>query len=215
MESRPQHRTSVGGGTAWHRCDYGEKNAEGFFVQLKLQVVCSLRTVPDPVAHSPRYTHVGSQNKASPRNSTDSSVPAWPFAFMRQLSPQPTHRPAGRTDSSSSPSRIGAQRDGSATPFHAWWFPGWGLSDFIVDEAIFDAGKAKPPTGMRSTWSRARSDLLSSSTSHALYVAVRAAIKVQWKHLQKCETVLQSADDPQKFEKCAQTDPVRPALRPQ
>ena len=65
MESRPQHRTSVGGGTAWHRCDYGEKNAEGFFVQLKLQVVCSLRTVPDRVAHSPRYT-LRSQNKASP-----------------------------------------------------------------------------------------------------------------------------------------------------
>jgi hypothetical protein len=56
MESRPQHRTSVGGGTAWHRCDYGEKNAEGFFVQLKLQVVCSLRTVRDRVTHSPRYT---------------------------------------------------------------------------------------------------------------------------------------------------------------
>ena len=34
-------------------------------------------------------------------------------------------------------------------------------------------------------------------------VAAGAAIKVQWKHMQKCETVLQSADDPQKFEKCA------------
>jgi hypothetical protein len=60
------------------------------------------------------------------------------------------------------------------------------------------------PTRMLSAWSRALSDLLSSSTvKHVLYVAVRAAIKVQWKHLQKCETVLQSADDPQKFEKCA------------
>ena len=107
---------SVGGGTAWHRCDYGEKNAEGFFVQLKLQVVCSLRTVPDRVAHSPRYT-LCSQNKASPRNSTDSSVPAWPFAFMRQLSPQPTHRPAGRTDSSSSPSRV--VRSVMALPHHS------------------------------------------------------------------------------------------------
>ena len=86
-------------------------------MQLKLQVVCSLRTVPDPVAHSPRYTLLWARKtRPSPRNSTDSSVPAWPFAVMRQLSPQPTHRPAGRTDSSSSPSRM--VRSVMALPHH-------------------------------------------------------------------------------------------------
>jgi hypothetical protein len=55
------HRTAY---AAWHRCDYGEKNAEGFFVQLKLQVVRCCLLYPS-LLHL--HTHLGTQYATAKR----------------------------------------------------------------------------------------------------------------------------------------------------